>query len=643
MRTIIALLHDAAARFGDRAFLTTKTDEGWQPTSFREADRLSGLGAAWFLSRGAERGARVILLAEGRPEWVISEFAMLKAGLVSVPLSIKLLAEEVPFRLNHSGAAFGVLSRISLAKVLDNWNQIDTRPLLILLDEPDDDEINRMQALGILPESGWISWPKLLAEGERVLPVDPYIVNRSEELIGEDDTVNICYTSGTTGNPKGIMLTHLNYWCNANDAVVHFNIPEAEYETLVILPLDHSFAHTVAIYAAIVKGNTLHFVDARGGSMSILRNIPVNLVETNPTFLLTVPALSGNFMKKIIQGVEQKGTFVEKLFNSGIRAGIALEGDGFHKPGFGTRFRYGLVHKIVSAIVFSKVKAIFGNRIKFCVGGGALLEIKQQQFFAALGVPIYQGYGLTEAAPIISANTPDRHKYGTSGPVVPSVTCRIMKSETEEAAQGEIGEIVIKGDNVMKGYFRNPEATAEVLRDGWLWTGDLAWYDEEGFLVVVGRQKALLISGDGEKYPPEEIEEAVINATDLFSQIMVYNEQRKYTTALVNLNEELCRSMFKKAGSTSAEEALELIKNEFFRFREPSATGKKVPSVWVPALFEIIGEQFSEQNGLINSTMKMVRYKVTNRYRDRIEEMYKDENLFNGRNLETLRTLFGLN
>jgi long-chain acyl-CoA synthetase len=643
MRTLISLLHTAAGHFNDRAFLTTKTDEGWTPTSFMDTDRLSDRGAAWFLSHGSSREERVILLAEGRPEWVISEFAIFKAGLISVPLSIKLLAEEVPFRLNHSEAAYAVVSRITLTKVLDTWEQIGHKPMLILLDPPDDDETHRMQHLNIQADTGWISWPKLVAAGEMKMQEQPDIVRQSEESIGEDDTVNICYTSGTTGNPKGIMLTHLNYWCNAKDAVVHFQIPEAEYETLVILPLDHSFAHTVAIYAALVKGNTLHFVDARGGSMSILRNIPSNLVETNPTFLLTVPALSGNFMKKIIQGVSQKGAFVEKLFNAGIKAGIALEGDGFHKPGPAVRIRYGFIHWIAKTLIFSKVKAIFGNRIDFCVGGGALLEIKQQQFFAALGVPIYQGYGLTEAAPIISANTPALHKYGTSGPVVPSVECKIMKSETEEASRGEIGEIVIRGDNVMKGYFRNPAASAEALKDGWLWTGDLAWYDEDGFLVVVGREKALLISGDGEKYPPEEIEEAVTNATDAFSQIMVYNDQRKFTTALVTLNEEHCKTLFKKAGVSSAREALELLKSEFFRFRDPTAEGKKVPSSWTPALFEIIEEQFSEKDGLINSTMKMVRYKVANRYRERIESMYEDDDLFNERNLEAVRTLFDLN
>ena len=164
------------------------------------------------------------------------------------------------------------------------------------------------------------------------------------------------------------------------------------------------------------------------------------------------------------------------------------------------------------------------------VGGGALLDIKQQQFYHAIGTPIFQGYGLTEAAPIISANTPYRYKLGTSGSVLPSVTCKIMRNDQEECDANEIGEIVIQGDNVMKGYYKNPVASDLALREGWLWTGDLGYMDEDDFLVVTGRNKALLISEDGEKYSPEGIEEAIVNSSDIFSHVMLYNDHRKFTT-----------------------------------------------------------------------------------------------------------------
>ncbi len=260
--------------------------------------------------------------------------------------------------------------------------------------------------------------------------------------------------------------------------------------------------------------------------MNIIRNIPGNLVETNPTYLMTVPSLSGNFMKKIVSGVAKKGGLINSIFTAGVNAGIKLNGDGFHKPSLGVRLRYTPAHKLASTLVFPKIREIFGSQIQYCVGGGALLEVRQQNFFAAIGVPVFQGYGLTEAAPIICSNTPMRHKFGSSGVIAPSIECKIMKSDTEEAAVGERGEIVIKGLNVMKGYFKNEKASKEVLRDGWLWTGDLGYIDADRFLVVTGRAKALLIAPDGEKYSPEEVEEAIINHSQAVSQLMVYNDHK---------------------------------------------------------------------------------------------------------------------
>ena len=193
---------------------------------------------------------------------------------------------------------------------------------------------------------------------------------------------------------------------------------------------------------------------------------------------------------------------------------------------------------------------IFGDSLRFCVGGGALLDVKQQEFFAAFGLPVYQGYGLTEAAPIISSNAPKHHKFGSSGLVAPSIECTIRHEDGSVCAVGETGEIVIRGGNVMKGYFKNPEASAQALRDGWLWTGDLAYIDEDGFLVVVGREKALLIAEDGEKYSPEDIEEAVTFSTDVIDQMMAYCDHRRYTAAFVTLDEGKVRRFIKERGIT---------------------------------------------------------------------------------------------
>jgi long-chain acyl-CoA synthetase len=419
-------------------------------------------------------------------------------------------------------------------------------------------------------------------------------------------------------------------------------MPTAEYETLVILPLDHSFAHTVATYAGLIKAITLSFIDARKGSTSIIPNIPINLKERSPHFVLTVPSITGNFMKKISEGVAAKGNLLNGIFTRGIRAGVELIGDGYHKPSFSTRLKFGFSHWLAKSILFGKTKQVFGNSILFCVGGGAILEVKQQEFYAAMGLPVYQGYGLTEAAPIISANSPAVHKFGTSGKVIPGVECCIMKSDTEEAAEGEKGQIVIRGDNVMKGYFRNPEASVEVLRDGWLWTGDLGYYEEDGFLMVIGREKALLIAPDGEKYPPEEIEELIAARTDVFNQILAYNDMKKHTTALVTLEESSCRKLFKAKGVTTAAAAIDALMIEFEAYRNVAKGENMIPPAWRPAVFEIIPKTFSEDDQLVNSTMKLVRHKVVEFYADRIEAMYADLDVKNERNLGAVTELFEL-
>ena len=421
------------------------------------------------------------------------------------------------------------------------------------------------------------------------------------------------------------MLTHLHYYSNSHEAVNTFQIRE-NIATLIILPTDHSFAHTVGIYTALVKGLSLHFVDARGGGMNALKNIPINLVEANPNFLLTVPALTSNFINKFKEGIKAKGSFIEGIFDRGIEAAIKRNGNGFTKPGMATQFSTYFNYALAENLIFKKLRTIFGSDIEFFVGGGALLDIKQQQFYKAIGIPVYQGYGLTEATPIISTNTPYHYKMGTSGKVLGNITCKICDDKGKELLKGQRGEIVIQGDNVMKGYYKNPEATGKALKDGWLFTGDLGYMDEDDFLVVVGREKALLISEDGEKYSPEEIEEAIVNSSSMINQVMIYNDQKKYTSALLTLDQSNVKNRVKTNNITSAKDIIQQIKNELLLFNlQPEFKGK-FPSKW------------------INSTLKMVRHKITETYQNRIDLMYGDNALKTGleENEKVVKLLFKL-
>ncbi|MDC7246050.1 MAG: AMP-binding protein [Sphaerochaetaceae bacterium] len=642
MRTIVNMLHDAAARFPQRAYATKKGDSGWIEYSYSLVDEQSDYVCAALAQNNVKNQSAFGLLAEGRPEWVIAEMGVIKHRSVSVPLSIKLAPEEIAFRLTHSEAVGIIASSNTLDNICRSFEFMEgDLPVLYYLDEIDQRLEKYIEKFDWKEGENFYCWSTLIDLGKKALSENPSVVEDIEKTIREDDTINICYTSGTTGNPKGIMLTHLNYWTNSHDAVELFILPDEVFETLVVLPVDHAFAHTVGIYTSMLRGITLHFVDARGSNAAIIRNFPKNLVEVNPYYLMTVPSISGNFMKKMKQGVLAKGKFINGIFERGLEAGIKRNGDGFHRPSAWVRFKTFIPYKIASMLVFPSLRKVFGSRMLYCVGGGALLEARQQHFFAAIGTPVYQGYGLTEAAPIISSNSPSKYKFGTSGVIAPSVECRIMKSDTEEAEVLERGEIAIKGDNVMKGYFKNPAATKEVLKkiDGetWLFTGDLGYMDEDGFLVVTGRAKALLIAKDGEKYSPEEIEEVIINNTDIVNQILVYNDHRAYTSALVTLQEDRVAALIREEGLDTPEKAYERIM-EILRSYEEEAK-KSIPLQWMPSTFAILEKPFSEADKLVNSTMKVVRYKVIEFYEKRIDEMYGHKN-HDTLNIEAVKNLF---
>jgi len=627
-RTVFEMLNRASVKYANKPYLSQKDDNGWVRTSFSEAKEKAMQLASALIELGVKYEDKLAILSEAKNDWIISELAMLYAGGISVPLSIKLLPEEVTTRINHSDASVFIISENTLEKVISQIEKYTNKNLkIIVLDKPSN-KISTQCKKYKFDENQLFFIDNLYKLGEDKFEQNLQKIQLIEKQIKEDDVVTISYTSGTTGNPKGIMLTHLNYYSNSHEAVKTFQIQEG-ISTLIILPTDHSFAHTVGIYTAMVKGLSLYFVDARGGGMNALKNIPVNLVEANSNFLLTVPALTSNFIQKINEGIKAKGGIIEGIFNRGLKAGILRNGDGFTKPGFTTQLTTFFNFALADALIFKKLRLIWGSKIEFFVGGGALLDIKQQQFYKAIGVPVYQGYGLTEATPIISTNTPFFHKMGTSGKILGNITCKICDENGNELEKGEKGEIVIQGDNVMKGYYKNPEATSDTLRHGWLHTGDLGFMDEDDFLVVVGREKALLISEDGEKYSPEEIEEAIVNSSNFINQIMIYNDHKKYTTALLTLNKATLTNWIKKENIENPDEILKKIKSEMLLFNKQPEFKGKFPSKWIPSNFQIIEEDFSEENKMINSTLKMVRQNITETYQHRLDLMYDKDAMNN--------------
>lgn len=612
-RTLPQLLETSAARFADLVFLLEKRSDRYQGTTYAQVRAAVRRLAVGLLGLGLEKGDRVALISEGRNDWVIAELAILYCGAVNVPISTKIEeTDELKFRLLHAGCKMAVVSGGQAAKIRRVKSDLPDLKLTVLLDP-----------LGAL-DGDELTAEQVSAQGEQALRHDPGALEARWRSVGEADPANICYTSGTTADPKGIVLTHRNYTANIEAGVATID-PRPDWVLLNVLPWDHAFGHTCGIYMMMSRGAALASVPVGRTPMETLKNIPASIRETRPTIFLSVPALARSFRKNIEKGIREKGPRVERLFARALATAYAYNREGWNR-GRGRQALKKPLMLLYDRILFRKIRAGFGGRLQFFVGGGALLDVELQRFFYAVGIPMLQGYGLTEAAPVISANTLARHKLGSSGRVLPDVEVRICDGQGTPLPSGQRGEIVVRGENVMAGYWRNEKATAEALRDGWLYTGDLGYFDDDGFLYVLGRVKSLLIADDGEKYSPEPIEEALAQSPYI-EQVMLYNNQSAYTTALVVPATEALAGWARMNGLSlqtreGQDAVLRLLESEVGKYREGGECAGLFPSRWLPSAIALLGEGFTEQNHMLNSTMKMVRGRIAEFYRNRIDYLY---------------------
>jgi long-chain acyl-CoA synthetase len=633
MKTIPQLFEGSVAKYSDNVLVWEKENGQYKGISFTEIKKHVYRFATGLMILGVEKGDRVALLSEGSSEWLISELAVLYLGAINIPLSVKINEpNELSFRIKHAGCRWVICSERQAEKVRNIKQDIPKVGTFII--------IGRANTL----EKDEKSYNDVFKTGEKLLPELKDKLIRLWQSVKPDDLANISYTSGTTADPKGIMLTHRNYTANVEQANTLMNVTE-DFVTLLILPWDHSFAHTVGLYTLIRQGASMAVVEVGKTLMETLRNIPKNIKEVKPTFLLSVPALSKNFRKNIEAGIRAKGKITEKIFQQAMKIAYAYNGIGWDK-GKGWRKILKPMMQLYDKILFSKIRENFGGRLQFFVGGGALLDIDLQRFFYAIGIPVYQGYGLSEASPVISSNGPELHKMGSSGYLVKNLELKICDEKGAELPQGEKGEIVIRGENVMKGYWKNETATAEVLKDGWLYTGDMGYMDRDGFLYVLGRFKSLLIGNDGEKYSPEGIEEALVEQSRFIEQCMLYNDQDPYTTGLIYPNLTALKIAINDLGldteNTDYNKIMpELIKTDIDQYLDGGKYENMFPGRWIPAAVGIMQEPFTEENRMLNSTMKMVRNRVVERYKDLIDYLYTapGKNVLNERNMETIQKL----
>jgi long-chain acyl-CoA synthetase len=632
MKTIIDLFECSVKKYADNTFLWEKKKDKFEPLTYAETKKKVYRLAAGLIQLGVQSGDKIALLSEGRNDWIIGELGILYTGAVNVPLSIKLEERnDLIFRIRHSESKYIMVSGAQLKKIK-----------AIIQDCPLVEKIIVFDPQSACDEKE-TPFENILTEGDRYLETNGEEVVRRSCAIKDEDMANISYTSGTTADPKGIMLSHRNYTANVEQAMSLIKI-EPDDSNLIIIPLDHCFGHVAGFYSFMAYGANVATVQAGRSPMESLKNIPLNIREFKPTVLMSVPALAKNFRKNIENTIRQQGPTAEKLFKHALKTAYTYNKEGFNKGGIG-QIHNRILLKISDKLLFSKVRQALGGKLKFFIGGGALLDIELQRFFYAIGIPMFQGYGLSEATPVIASNTLHKHKLGSSGILVENLELKICNLDGNELPLGEKGEIVVRGENVMLGYWKNPEATAETIKNGWLHTGDMGYMDSDGFLYVLGRFKSLLISSDGEKYSPEGIEEAVVDKTKYIDQMLLHNNQDPYTVALVVPDKEQLKKYVQRIKpdlSWDSREAKELalfkIQEVINRYKSNGIYAGEYPERWLPAAVAVLPEAFTEQNLLLNSSLKMVRGKIEEKYAARLKQLYTPEgkNIINPANLEAL-------
>jgi long-chain acyl-CoA synthetase len=627
MRTIPILFEEAVKKYSKNPLLKEKITNEYQSISYEETRDKVYHFAAGLMSLGVMHGDRIALISEGRNDWIISELAILYCGAINVPLSVKLIeSTEIKFRINHAECKIIITSKGQAAKIKEIKQDCPSLEKIIFLDEQDVYEKNELFK------------DEVYNLGTKFLSENGSLFEARWTSLKNEDAANICYTSGTTADPKGIILSHRNYTANVEQACTLMTIPE-DYCTLFILPLDHSFAHCV-FYCFIYKGASIASIQIGKTPMETLKNIPINMKEIKPNLILSVPALAKNFRKNIEKGINDKGKLASSLLKIALKTAYVYNGNGYNK-GKAYRILFKPFVNLFNSILFSKVRDGFGGQLDFFIGGGALLDTELQKFFYAIGIPMMQGYGLSEASPVISSNALHKHKLGSSGCLVQPLELRIEDEKGNALPPFSKGEIAIKGENVMLGYWKNDIATQETIKEGWLHTGDLGYVDNDGFLYVMGRYKSLLIANDGEKYSPEGIEEQLTEHISFVDQVMLYNNQNNYTTGIIVLNKEAVRKWSKHHDHNQqinedekAKHFLKQLHKEIMHQDKVGNNHLKFPERWLPSTFLVLDEAFTEQNQMLNSTLKMVRGKITEKYKSQIDYLYTPEgkdvtNVFN--------------
>ena len=570
--------------------LAAKVEGRYVPISTEEVERRVRHISLGLADLGLGAGDKLVIFSENRPEWTMTDFAVLCAGAITVPIYTSLMPEQVKYIINDSDAKIVVCSNRDLwLKVETVRHELPNVRHFVLIDEEG--------------PQGVITLSEVMGRGKTIAAANPGLFEKKALAVKPDDLASIIYTSGTTGVPKGVMLTHANFVSNSKalDAVTEFSVKDT---ILSFLPLSHVLER-MTTFSFLYKGASIYYAES-------IETVAENLLEVRPTIMISVPRLFDKIYAKVMDNVLTQSPLKRKIFFWALGVGKKYGARKIrHQP---IPWGLGLRRKVAAKLVFSKIVEKTGGRVHFFVSGGAPLSGDVAAFFYAIGITILEGYGLTETSPVLTCNTFDKMKFGAVGPPVPGVEIKIAPD----------GEILAKGPNVMKGYYKKEQETREVFEDGWFKTGDIGRFDEEGFLVITDRKKDLIITAGGKNVAPQPIENQ-LKTNPYVQTAVVVGGGRKFISALIVPDFDRLEAYAKSKGIPFADRA-DLVKKEeigSFMLAEVNRATPHLASYERIKKIVLLDRDFDAATELTPS-LKVKRHIVEKAFKSLIDLLYKD-------------------
>ena len=573
----------------DKPYLWKKNNNKFESLSWEEIELSVKSVAMSLIGLGILKGDRVIILSENRPEWQIADLAIMSIGAITVPVYTTSTTADYSHVINHSGARCMIISSHELCvKALPALESSSNCKNIIKIDADSQSYNNPVNIL---------HWDDLNKNNEDT----NYDFHEEIKSIKRTDTACIIYTSGTGGNPKGVMLSHGAMLSNCAGAKILLkNLLEGmeEIKFLSWLPLSHSYEHTLQFFTLGI-GAQVYYSEG-------IDKLVVNMGEVSPHFMTAVPRFYDSLHTRISQGLKNQGKLSQNLFSATLRLGKKKYN------GEKLSFIENITNNILDKLVRRKVNKRFGGSLKALISGGSALNFEVGLYLTALGLPLLQGYGQTETAPVVSANPPEKVKLDTVGPLFHGVKVKIA----------EDGEILVSGENVMNGYWNDPDATSKTLINGWIHTGDIGEFDEENYLKITDRKKDILVNAGGDNISPSRVE-AKLDIEPEIAQSMLYGDFKNYLVAVIVPDKEFAINWAKDNSKNQSFESI--VKDEEFKKEINEVVNKVNKNLSViehVRKFILIDHEFTIENSMMTPSMKVRRFVVKNKYGEELEKLY---------------------